>query len=176
MGIMLLLPVLLATSFWSPPSQTPALRRQVEGSSASMACRMSSQAIVFDGTVIHWYQQKEGKAPERLLYYSGGKASVESGFQADRYMIETVSSQNRCVFTIKDVIPDDAATYYCAYWDPHCDRNSKIIKAKNPPPSTSEPQGCNLATPLIFSLHVVLATQKEQLTLHNCPFQSLGCQ
>ncbi|KGL91877.1 T-cell receptor gamma chain C region 1, partial [Charadrius vociferus] len=68
---------------------------------------------------IHWYQQKEGNAPERLLFFSGGKASVESGFQAHRYMVEKVSSQKRCVLTINDVIPDDAATYYCAYWDPH---------------------------------------------------------
>ncbi|CAM9201193.1 unnamed protein product [Bubo scandiacus] len=203
------------------PSQTPALRRQVEGSSASMVCRMSSQAIVhwykhlpgepprrilymsgqspvfdnsgderrfqvrkhptelrydltidyltprdsgiyyygfaqeipvqspisitkfqksarmtceiqisaasFDGTVIHWYQQKEGKAPERLLYYSGGKASVESGFQADRYMVEKVPRQKMCILTINDVIPDDSATYYCAYWDSHCGRNSTLF-------------------------------------------------
>ncbi|NWT47750.1 IGK protein, partial [Chroicocephalus maculipennis] len=70
-------------------------------------------------TVIHWYQQKEGEAPERLLYFSGGKPSVESGFQANRYMVENVSGQKRCVLTIKDVTPDDTATYYCAYWDPH---------------------------------------------------------
>ncbi|NXU08322.1 IGK protein, partial [Pardalotus punctatus] len=69
--------------------------------------------------VIHWYQQKEGKAPERLLFFSGGKFTVESGFQANRYMVEGISVQKRCVFTIKDVIPDDAATYYCAYWEPH---------------------------------------------------------
>ncbi|NXV98973.1 IGL1 protein, partial [Fregetta grallaria] len=86
------------------------------------------------GTIVHWYQQKEGRAPERLLFFSGDKAVVESGFQRNRYMVEKVSSQNRCVLTIKDVIPDDAATYYCAYWDLHCDRNSKIIKAKTPLP------------------------------------------
>ncbi|NWQ80481.1 IGL1 protein, partial [Columbina picui] len=70
---------------------------------------------------IHWYQQKEGKAPERLLFFTGGKATVDPGFQGNRYMVEKVSGQNRCVLTIKDVIPDDAATYYCAYWDTHCD-------------------------------------------------------
>ncbi|NXS80916.1 IGK protein, partial [Erpornis zantholeuca] len=69
--------------------------------------------------IIHWYKQKEGKAPERLLYLSGGKATTESGFQSDRYTVERNSAWKQCVFTIKDVIPDDAATYYCAYWDPH---------------------------------------------------------
>ncbi|KFV89322.1 T-cell receptor gamma chain C region 1, partial [Fulmarus glacialis] len=98
--------------------------------------------------VIHWYQQKEGKAPERLLFFSEGKASVESGFQESRYMVETVSGQNRCVLTIKDVIPDDAATYYCAYWDPHLwstwikyfGTGTKLIISNkgNSPPANSE--------------------------------------
>ncbi|NXA49624.1 IGK protein, partial [Nothocercus julius] len=78
-------------------------------------------------TVIHWYQQKDGNPPKRLLYFSQGKAFVESGFQENRYMVEKVSGQNRSVLTIKDVIPDDAATYYCAYWDAHCGRNSELI-------------------------------------------------
>ncbi|NXA80089.1 IGK protein, partial [Thryothorus ludovicianus] len=69
--------------------------------------------------VIHWYKQKEGEAPERLLFVSGDQVIVESGFQANRYLVERNSAQKRCVLTIKDVIPDDAATYYCAYWDPH---------------------------------------------------------
>ncbi|NXO99384.1 IGK protein, partial [Certhia brachydactyla] len=69
--------------------------------------------------IIHWYKQKEDEAPERLLFASEGKVTIESGFQANRYMVERSSAQKRCVLTIKDVIPDDAATYYCAYWDPH---------------------------------------------------------
>ncbi|NWS45997.1 IGK protein, partial [Probosciger aterrimus] len=68
---------------------------------------------------IHWYQQKEGRAPVRLLHFSEGKTAVETGFLSNRYIVEKVSSQKRFIFTIKDVIPDDAATYYCAYWDTH---------------------------------------------------------
>ncbi|NWU33196.1 IGK protein, partial [Hylia prasina] len=69
--------------------------------------------------VIHWYKQKEGKAPERFLFASERKVTTEYGFQANRYVVERSSAQKRCVLTIKDVILDDAATYYCAYWDPH---------------------------------------------------------
>ncbi|NXE93341.1 IGL1 protein, partial [Menura novaehollandiae] len=72
--------------------------------------------------VIHWYQQKEGEAPVRLLFVEGTEVNVDSGFQANRYMVDRISIQKRCVLTIKDVIPHDAATYYCAYWDPHLRR------------------------------------------------------
>uniref|UniRef100_A0A8C5T919 Ig-like domain-containing protein n=1 Tax=Malurus cyaneus samueli TaxID=2593467 RepID=A0A8C5T919_9PASS len=111
------------------PMQSPISITKFQ-KSARMTCEIQTLEANFDGIVIHWYQQKEGKAPERLLFFSGGKVTIESGFQANRYMVERISIQKRCVLTIKDVIPDDAATYYCAYWDPHCDRNSKIINAK----------------------------------------------
>uniref|UniRef100_A0A669QE11 Ig-like domain-containing protein n=1 Tax=Phasianus colchicus TaxID=9054 RepID=A0A669QE11_PHACC len=81
----------------------------------------------FDNTVIHWYQMKENKPPERLLFFAAGKTTVESGFQGKKYMVDKVSSRNLCILTINDVSPDDAATYYCAYWDPHLDRCSEKI-------------------------------------------------
>uniref|UniRef100_A0A8C5J0T9 Ig-like domain-containing protein n=1 Tax=Junco hyemalis TaxID=40217 RepID=A0A8C5J0T9_JUNHY len=92
--------------------------------SARMTCEIQTLEANFDDIVIHWYKQKEGEAPERLLFVSGGKVALESGFQANRYMTEISSVQKRCVLTIKDVIPDDAATYYCILisiirlWDP----------------------------------------------------------
>ncbi|NXQ34706.1 IGK protein, partial [Alaudala cheleensis] len=98
--------------------------------------------------VIHWYKQKEGEAPERLLFVSGGKVTIESGFQANRYIVERIPVQKCCVLTIKDVIPDDAATYYCAYWDPHLwstwikyfGMGTKLIvsEKKSSPPANSE--------------------------------------
>ncbi|KFP35206.1 T-cell receptor gamma chain C region 1, partial [Chlamydotis macqueenii] len=61
------------------------------------------------------YQMKANKSPERILYFSGGKA-VDASFQAHRYSVDKISSQKLCILTIKDVVPDDTATYYCAYW------------------------------------------------------------
>ncbi|KAK2517067.1 hypothetical protein Q9233_013368 [Columba guinea] len=103
--------------------------------SAQMICEIQALGGNFDG-IIHWYQQKEDKAPERLLFFSGGRMVVDTGFQANRYLVEKVPDQNQYVLTIKDVIPNDAATYYCAYWDTHCDIYSKIIKAKRKPSLT----------------------------------------
>uniref|UniRef100_A0A8C3M555 Uncharacterized protein n=1 Tax=Geospiza parvula TaxID=87175 RepID=A0A8C3M555_GEOPR len=132
------------------PMQSPISITKFQ-KSARMTCEIPTLEANFDDIVIHWYKQKEGEAPERLLFVSGGKVVIESGFQENRYVTEISSVQKRCVLTLKDVIPDDAATYYCAYWDPHCDRNTKIIKAKKTP-AISEPQDCNCATPPVFSL------------------------
>uniref|UniRef100_A0A8B9PL66 Ig-like domain-containing protein n=1 Tax=Apteryx owenii TaxID=8824 RepID=A0A8B9PL66_APTOW len=121
---MLLLATLMAPMVWSYgfaqeiPQQSPISITKFQRS-ARMSCEITKLLESFDSTVIHWYQQKEGKPPERLLYFSQGKAFVESGFQENRYIVERVSGQDRCVLTIKDVTPDDAATYYCAYWDAH---------------------------------------------------------
>ncbi|KAL9868137.1 T-cell receptor gamma alternate reading frame protein [Geothlypis trichas] len=129
---MLLLVVFVATASWSYgfaqeiPMQSPISITKFQ-KSARMTCEIQTEAN-FDDIVIHWYKQKEGEAPKRLLFVSEGKVAFESGFQANRYMTDISSVQKQCVLTIKDVIPDDAATYYCAYWDPHCDRNTKIIK------------------------------------------------
>ncbi|KFW65661.1 T-cell receptor gamma chain C region 1, partial [Pygoscelis adeliae] len=68
--------------------------------------------------VIHWYQQKEGEAPKRMLYATQ-RETVDEGFQAHRYRNERVSSKKLCILRITDVIPDDTATYYCAYWHSH---------------------------------------------------------
>ncbi|XP_072709683.1 T-cell receptor gamma alternate reading frame protein [Ciconia boyciana] len=119
---MLLLAALVAAAAWSYgfaqtiPVQSPLSVTKSKGT-ARLECHFKDNSQDFDRTVIHWYQQKEGKAPERLLFFSAGKATVESGFQASRYMVEKVPGQKRCVLTIKDIIQDDTATYYCAYWD-----------------------------------------------------------
>uniref|UniRef100_A0A803W421 Ig-like domain-containing protein n=1 Tax=Ficedula albicollis TaxID=59894 RepID=A0A803W421_FICAL len=45
--------------------------------SARMTCEIQILEANFDGTIIHWYKQKEGEAPERLLFFSGHKVTVE---------------------------------------------------------------------------------------------------
>ncbi|XP_066427663.1 immunoglobulin kappa light chain-like [Molothrus aeneus] len=145
---MLLLVVFVATASWSYgfaqeiPMQSPISITKFE-KSARMTCEIQTLEANFDDIVIHWYKQKEGEAPERLLFVSGGKVAIESGFQANRYMTELSSVQKRCVLTIKDVIPDDAATYYCAYWDPrikYFGMGTKLVvsEKRSSPPKSSE--------------------------------------
>ncbi|NXJ10751.1 IGL1 protein, partial [Odontophorus gujanensis] len=67
-------------------------------------------------TAIHWYQQKENKTLMRMIYFTSGATVVDDSLQRHRYMIQTVSRQKLCILTIRNVLPDDAASYYCAYW------------------------------------------------------------
>uniref|UniRef100_G3UPL2 Ig-like domain-containing protein n=1 Tax=Meleagris gallopavo TaxID=9103 RepID=G3UPL2_MELGA len=136
---MLLLAALMVAAAWSCKSfrfffltgtHGPLSITKSQGS-ARLQCRFGDLFGHFDNTVIHWYQQKENRPPERLLFFAEGKTRVESGFQGNKYMVDKVSSQQLFILTINNVSPDDAATYYCAYWDPHLDRCSETIKPQN---------------------------------------------
>uniref|UniRef100_A0A8B9W1X6 Ig-like domain-containing protein n=1 Tax=Anas zonorhyncha TaxID=75864 RepID=A0A8B9W1X6_9AVES len=89
---------------------------------ARLQCHFKDVSANFDNTVIHWYQQKENREPVRMLYISSGTTTVENNFQRNRYMVQNLSNQKICILIIKNIGPDDAATYYCAYWDSHYDR------------------------------------------------------
>ncbi|XP_052549466.1 immunoglobulin kappa light chain-like isoform X1 [Tympanuchus pallidicinctus] len=121
---MLLLAALMVATAWSyghaqeTPIQSPVSITVSQGN-ADLKCHFKDFSGHFDSTVIHWYQQKENKAPVRMIYFSSGTVVADESFQRHRYRIQTISGQNLCTLTIRNVIPDDAATYYCAYWDPH---------------------------------------------------------
>uniref|UniRef100_A0A493T8Z4 Immunoglobulin V-set domain-containing protein n=1 Tax=Anas platyrhynchos platyrhynchos TaxID=8840 RepID=A0A493T8Z4_ANAPP len=81
-GSMLLLPVLFhpisphslpGGDAQAVPVQSPAMRRQVKGSSARMECRLSSNAIM------HWYKQLPGQRNKRILYVSGQSPMFDDG-------------------------------------------------------------------------------------------------
>ncbi|XP_067147341.1 T-cell receptor gamma alternate reading frame protein [Apteryx mantelli] len=121
---MLLLATLMAPMVWSYgfaqeiSQQSPISITKSKGSIRLM-CHFKDFSGNFEGTVIHWYQQKKDKAPDRVLYLVAEKMTVDSNFQEHRYTVERVSSQKLCILAIKNVIAEDAATYYCAYWDTH---------------------------------------------------------
>ncbi|XP_021241540.1 TCR gamma alternate reading frame protein [Numida meleagris] len=118
---MLLLAALMVATPWSygfaqeTPIQSP-VSITVSRGNADLKCHFKDFSGNFDNTVIHWYQQKENRAPERMIYFTSGTVVPDENFQRNRYMMQTVSRQKLCTLTIRNVIPDDAATYYCAYW------------------------------------------------------------
>uniref|UniRef100_A0A674GY83 Ig-like domain-containing protein n=1 Tax=Taeniopygia guttata TaxID=59729 RepID=A0A674GY83_TAEGU len=83
------------------PMQSPISITKFQ-KSARMTCEIQILETIFDGIVIHWYKQKEGEAPERLLFIVGDEVTTEVGFQENRYMVERSSVQKRCVLTIRD--------------------------------------------------------------------------
>ncbi|OXB54652.1 hypothetical protein ASZ78_003484 [Callipepla squamata] len=100
------------------PIQSPVSVTKSQGNT-DLKCHFKDFSGNFDNTVIHWYQQKENEAPVRMIYFSSGTVEVDGSFQRQRYRIQTTSRQKLCTLTIRNVIPEDSATYYCAYWDPH---------------------------------------------------------
>ncbi|KAI6075316.1 TCR gamma alternate reading frame protein [Aix galericulata] len=140
---MLLLAALVATTTWSYgfsqeiPIQTPVSITMSQGT-ARLQCHFKDVSANFDNTVIHWYQQKENREPVRMLYILSGTTAVENSFQRNRYMVQNLSNQKICILIIKNIGPDDTATYYCAYWDSHYDRNPAITSTNTP--SVAQPQ------------------------------------
>uniref|UniRef100_A0A8C4TZ37 Ig-like domain-containing protein n=1 Tax=Falco tinnunculus TaxID=100819 RepID=A0A8C4TZ37_FALTI len=98
------------------PVQSPRSSTKSKGS-VRLDCDLKGVYGDLRDITVHWYQQKPNDAPERILYHAGAKV-VDGGFQAHRYTVEKFPSQKLCILTIKDITPDDAATYYCAYWYP----------------------------------------------------------
>ncbi|KYO43201.1 TCR gamma alternate reading frame protein [Alligator mississippiensis] len=85
-----------------------------EYKTAPIQCRVSG--ISLDSAYIHWYRQKPGKAPERILYLSSGKPIFDRDSDKGKFEAEKILSDSTCTLTIEQTSKDDAATYYCAYW------------------------------------------------------------
>ncbi|GCC19577.1 hypothetical protein chiPu_0000082 [Chiloscyllium punctatum] len=64
-------------------------------------------------TAVHWYQHREGQAPSRILYYDSSVIR-DQGF-GNRFKADKQNTV--CTLIINDIVKEDAATYYCAYWD-----------------------------------------------------------
>ncbi|MBZ3884078.1 T-cell receptor gamma chain V region PT-gamma-1/2 [Sciurus carolinensis] len=64
---------------------------------------------------IHWYQFKEGKAPQRLLYYETVSFKLDSGIRSGKYNAYK-GTDGRCKFILRNLEESDSAVYYCAYW------------------------------------------------------------
>ena len=119
------------------PTQTPISITKSERSTR-LQCHFKDVSANFDNIIIHWYQQKENKAPEWMFYISTGVKIEDKSFQGRKYAVERVSDQKICTLTIKNIAQDAAATYYCAYWYSHYGKNPAITSTNTL--SVAQPQ------------------------------------
>ncbi|XP_041045052.1 immunoglobulin lambda-1 light chain-like isoform X1 [Carcharodon carcharias] len=86
---------------------------KVPGKTGRIKCETQNIKIS-NSNPLHWYQQKPGQQPTRVLYY-GESTYRDPGFGA--LFKAGKNRENDFYLTIDKVKPEDAATYYCAYWD-----------------------------------------------------------
>uniref|UniRef100_A0A8C4J876 Ig-like domain-containing protein n=1 Tax=Dromaius novaehollandiae TaxID=8790 RepID=A0A8C4J876_DRONO len=117
------------------PQQSPISITKSKGS-VHLECHFKDFSGKFEDTVIHWYQQKEDKAPDRVLYLAAEQMTVDSNFQEHKYTVARLSRQKQCILTIKNVIAEDAATYYCcgaSTWIKYFGTGTKLIVSSKYP-------------------------------------------
>uniref|UniRef100_A0A3P9DQ07 Ig-like domain-containing protein n=1 Tax=Maylandia zebra TaxID=106582 RepID=A0A3P9DQ07_9CICH len=75
------------------------------GGSVSIKCTTSQN--VQNSQALAWYQQKDGKPPRRIIYYTSNR---DSGIPA---RFTGSGSKSDFTLTISGVQTEDAAVYYC---------------------------------------------------------------
>ncbi|KAG6940483.1 hypothetical protein G0U57_015886, partial [Chelydra serpentina] len=86
-----------------------------ENKTLRIDCHVSLSAD-FGKAPIHWYRQRPGAAPERILFIST-KPEFDRVLDNGKFNAEKKIGQSTCTLTINKITSTDIATYYCAYWD-----------------------------------------------------------
>ncbi|KAG9462340.1 hypothetical protein GDO78_014317 [Eleutherodactylus coqui] len=84
------------------------------GGTVKMSCTASGISI--ESYYVHWYQQKEGNPPRYLLQYANDGNKHQGTGVPDRFSGSKDNSKNAAYLTIKGVLTEDEAHYYCAVW------------------------------------------------------------
>ncbi|XP_064025637.1 uncharacterized protein LOC135189328 isoform X1 [Pogoniulus pusillus] len=92
------------------PKQNPDFAKMMPGSSVSLACTTSEDAI------LHWYRQLPGEPPKRILYFWRGNTVTDDSGDKGKFEGRKHPSQPLYGLTIYNLSSQDSSTYYCAHW------------------------------------------------------------
>ncbi|NWY40095.1 IGL1 protein, partial [Sylvia atricapilla] len=99
---------------------------------------------------LHWYRQRPGEQPQRILYESGGTPVFDNSNDRSRIQVQNDPTHPVYGLVINSLTLRDSGIYYCAYWYYHsirmyqCERvfgsGTKLIVSKkgSSPPANSE--------------------------------------
>ena len=86
------------------------------GTLATLPCTVDSSVYY-----IHWYFQREGIAPKRLLYINTYSSSVQRDASVNMDKVNAKMGKNRysCNLLVQKLEKSDEGVYYCAAWEEH---------------------------------------------------------
>lgn len=103
-----------AVGFAQDFQQTPISITKPEGETVLINCHVSSPD--FSNVFIHWYQQRVNAAPKHIAYMSS-RFFLENASDKGKFTVEKDPSRSVCTLTVRKVMLQDSATFYCASWD-----------------------------------------------------------
>ncbi|ELW69226.1 T-cell receptor alpha chain V region CTL-L17 [Tupaia chinensis] len=94
---------------WIRPQETEVF--QTEGKNVNFLCTYSASST--KAVDLYWFRQYPNQAPEYILYRGWGHSGKgDASFAAERFYSK--STANSVNLYIRNVVPADAALYYCA--------------------------------------------------------------
>ena len=90
--------------------------KKQRGKRANIKCTVTG---LQSGDYVHWYQQKDGEAPKRILYVNQDGTSTVRDANHPEANDFTVELQNKIdyVLRVKELKSSHSGVYYCACWD-----------------------------------------------------------
>lgn len=94
----------------------PASQSVSPGNTVTLSCTVTGFSI--GDRTVYWYQQKTGEKPRYLLYYNSDSSKNQGVGVPDRFSGSKDTPKNTGYLTIKSVMLEDEADYYCGVWHP----------------------------------------------------------
>ena len=93
-----------------------------KGKRAYISCKVTG---LQSGDYVHWYQQKDGEAPKRILYVNkAGNSPVRDANYPNAHDFSVqLQNTNDYALRVHAAKPTHSGVYYCACWDSHSDTN-----------------------------------------------------